>query len=148
MKYCKKEKLNLFAANAQAIKKDFAWQGPMVKRLAALLYALENKPIDCEAVRLSHELIKDSAGVFSTFRGNMSLCIAAMLSLRNNQDELLSNTMAVYDLLKDEKFWSSDFLVVAALQIALNTLNTSTKSLCLPVNARNPYNTSLNYAIP
>ena len=63
MKYAKQEKLSLFAENALAIKKGFMWQGGIIKRLAALLYALENKPMDCDAVRESHSLIKSG---FST----------------------------------------------------------------------------------
>jgi hypothetical protein len=120
MKYAKQEKLALFIANAQTIKKGFTWQGPLVKRLAALLYALDNKPMDCDAVRECHGLIKGSTGVFSTFRGNMSLCVAAMLSLRNNREELLGNTLSVYEMMKTAKFRASDYLVVAAYQIAAN----------------------------
>jgi len=121
MKYAKQERLMLFAANAQTIKKGFTWQGPLVKRLAALLYALDNKPVDCEAIQASHNLIKNSTGLFSTFKGNMSLCIAAMLSLREDREELFRNTLAVYESLKQAKFRASDYLVVAAYQIAANS---------------------------
>ena len=104
MKYAKQGKLALFAANAQEIKKGFIWKGSLIKRLAALLYALENKPMDCDAVRASHDLIKDNTGAFSMFRGNMSLCVAAMLSLRGDRDELFSNTLSVYGMMKKAKF--------------------------------------------
>ncbi|MDR0491862.1 MAG: DUF4003 domain-containing protein, partial [Oscillospiraceae bacterium] len=73
-------KLNLFVSNAQTIKKEFTWQHDLTRRLAALLYAQENNPVECEAIRQCHTMIKSSAGVFSAFRGNMSLCIAALLS--------------------------------------------------------------------
>ena len=36
-------KLALFAANAQTVKQEFTWQDAMIRRLAALLYAQENK---------------------------------------------------------------------------------------------------------
>ena len=114
------ERLALFAANAQTIKKGFIWQDAMTKRLAALLYALENKSIDCDAIRECHRLIKDNTGMFSMFRGNMSLCVAAMLSLQGNREELFRHTMSVYDMLKNVKFRSSDYLAVAAYQIATN----------------------------
>ena len=120
MKYAKQEKLALFAANAQAIKKEFTWQDAMTKRLAALLYALESKTVDCSAVRECHNLIKSNTGAFSAFRGNMSLCIAAMLSLCENREEQFSNTLFVYSLLKSEKLRASDYLAVAAYQIAAN----------------------------
>ena len=112
------ENLNLFVSNAQTIKKEFTWQNALTRRLAALLYAQTNKPVDCAAIRQCHTMIKGSAGVFSAFRGNMSLCIAALLSLSDNPGRLLGETIKVYDLLKRAKLRSSDFLAVAAYQIA------------------------------
>lgn len=118
MKYTGENKLELFANNAQIIKKEFTWQNALTKRLAALLYAQEGKTIDCEAIRQCHALIKQSTGAFSTFRGNMALSLAAMLSLSANPQEVLRETMKVYDLLKGVKLRASDFLVIAAYLIA------------------------------
>ncbi len=118
MKYTGQNKLELFADNVQIIKKEFAWQNTLTKRLAALLYAQEGKTVDCEAIRQCHALIKQNTGAFSTFRGNMALCVATMLSLSPNSQEVFSETLKVYDLLKDAKLHASDFLVVAAYQIA------------------------------
>ncbi|MDR3120036.1 MAG: DUF4003 domain-containing protein [Clostridiales bacterium] len=111
-------KLELFADNAQTVKKDFFWHMASAKRLAALLYAQEGKPIDCEAIQYCHALIKRNTGVFSTFRGNMAICMAALLSLSPNPQERLAETLKVYDLLKGAKFHAADYLVVAAYQIA------------------------------
>jgi len=113
-------KLALFAENAQAIKKEFRWHDTLIKKMAALLYALDNKSIDNDAIRNSHNMIKNSTGVFSTFRGNMALSIAAMLSLKNNREELFDESVTVYNMLKSAKFWASDYLVVAAYEIAVN----------------------------
>ena len=114
-------KLTLFSENAQTIKKDFVWQNTMTRRLAALLYALDGKSVDIEAIRNCHTMMKSETGVFSTFRGNMALCIAAMLSLKPNPQEAFSDTKAAYEMLKGAKFWSSDHLAIAAYQIAANT---------------------------
>lgn len=92
----------------------------MVNRLAALLYAVEDKVADDEAIRASYELIKESTGIFSQFRGASVISIAALLSLSDEKETLLANTFAVYDLMKEAKFRASDYLVVAAYQIAAN----------------------------
>jgi len=113
-------RLELFADNAQRIKKAFPWQNAMVNRLAALLYAVEDKVADDEAIRASYELIKESTGIFSQFRGTSVISIAALLSLSDEKETLLANTLAVYDLMKEAKFRASDYLVVAAYQIAAN----------------------------
>jgi hypothetical protein len=114
-------KLTLFAENVQVIAKDFIWDHIQTKRLAALLYALEDKVIDCDAIRKSHNLIKEKKGLFSMFGGNMSLFIAAMLSLDDGYQGRLDDVSQVYDLLKAEKFRASDYLVVAAYLIVANT---------------------------
>ncbi|OKP88170.1 hypothetical protein A3844_08740 [Paenibacillus helianthi] len=114
-------KLELFAENAQRVKKGFAWKNAQVNRLAALLYTAENKIADSDAIRASYELIKEHTGSFSTFRGTTAISIAALLSLSAEQERQLADTLAVYEMLKDVKFRASDYLVIAAYQIAVNT---------------------------
>ena len=110
--------LTLFAENARIIKKEFFFQNTSEKRLAALLYAQAGKTIDCEAIRQCHALIKESTGIFSYFRGDMALSLAALLSLSANPRAVFSQTLQAYHQLKEEKFYASDFLVIAAYQIA------------------------------
>jgi hypothetical protein len=111
-------RLRLFAANVQDIKGEFVWQSPMIKHLAALLYAIKDKAVDNEAIRQSYEMLKANTGLFSMFRGNSALNIASMLSLSSSGETLLREVLEVYDLLKATGFWASDYLVVAAYQIA------------------------------
>ena len=118
MTYQAQNKMTLFAENAQLIKKEFALQNSLTKRLAALLYAQAGKTIDCEAIRQCHTLIKQSTGIFSVFRGDMALCVAALLSLNPRPQEVFDEALKVYDLLKGVKLRASDFLAVAAYQIA------------------------------
>lgn len=121
MKEQYKNSLELFADNAQRIKKAFVWQNAMINRLAALLYTVENKIADDHAIRDSYELIKENTGLFSSFRGNSAISIAALLSLSTDKETQLANTLSVYDMMKNAKFRASDYLVVAAYQIAANT---------------------------
>ncbi len=114
-------RLELFAQNTQTIKKAFAWKSGQINRLAALLYTAANRTVDVDAIRGSSDLIKSTTGPFSTFRGNLSVCIAALLSLSDGKEALLADTLTVYDLLKGLKFRASDYLVVAAYQIAAHT---------------------------
>ena len=111
-------KFILFAENTQAVKKEFRWHDALTKRLAALLYAIENKPVDCKAIRESYNLIKNNVGIFSVFRGNMSLCIAAMLSLKDNRQKIFSDMLTIYDMMRKAKFRASDYTAVASYQIA------------------------------
>ena len=112
-------KLELFAKNVQIMKSEFVWQNVSIKRMSALLYALEGKTVDLEAIRQCHNLIKQNTGPFSTFRGSMALGLAAMLSLSGDPENSLSATLKVYKLLKDVKFRASYLLAVAAYRIAI-----------------------------
>lgn len=118
MNPCLKTKIELFADGMQSFKGNFIWKNISVKRLAALLYAARDKQIDLEALEESHQLIKKQTGAFSYFRGNSGMIIATLLALNGNRDKDLQNTLTVYDSLKKNKFWGSDYLVVAAYQIA------------------------------
>ena len=110
--------LSLFATNAQMINKEFIWQNKLTKRSAALLYAKENKPIDCEAIRQCHTITKQSTGILSAFRGDMTLFVAALLSLSPDPMRLFSETLTVYDMLREAKFYKSYYLAIAAYEIA------------------------------
>ena len=48
-------KLELFTENARIIKPEFTWQGASAKRLAAMVYALNDRKIDCTAIAGSHD---------------------------------------------------------------------------------------------
>ncbi|MDF2926551.1 MAG: hypothetical protein K0R57_5465 [Paenibacillaceae bacterium] len=114
-------RLELFVDNVQRIKTGFIWQTALLKRLAALFYAAEDKVIERDAIRESYDFIKKNTGLFSTFRGNSALSIATLLSLTDNRETRLSETFAVYDMMKDAGMRASDFLVFAAFQVASNT---------------------------
>ena len=62
--------------------------------------------------------MKQNTGIFSTFRGDMGLYIATLLSLTEDPQAVFRETLIVYDLLKAERFRASDFLIVAAFQVA------------------------------
>lgn len=114
-------RLQLLITNTQAIKKEFAWQNASISRLAAMLYAAQDREADPEAIRETHERIKGSTGSFSVFRGNLSVGIAAMLSLTDDPQTRLDDALDVYEQMKAHKFTASDHLAMAAYEIAQNT---------------------------
>lgn len=111
-----KERLALFVDNADVMKRSFKWHHAMVNRLAALLYAVEDKAVDSTAIKDCLERIKRNTGMFSSFRGNVGF--AAQLSLSSNSDTLLANVLDVLEHMRKSKFRPSPYLSVAAYQIA------------------------------
>ena len=114
------EKLKLLVDNHRTIKSDFIWQDGMAKRLAVLCYTMENKEINTAAIKECHKMIKSETSAFSNFRGNLAIYLSAALSLHPQPSHVLADTLHVYGLLK-EKFWSSDYLIAAAYEIAINS---------------------------
>ena len=111
-------KLALFVSNAQVIKREFKWQIAPSKRMTAFLCAQNGKMADCRKLRECYDLIRKNAGLFSRFRGNIGLYAAAVLSLSPDPQKLIKEALKVYDLMRDARFRTSDFLVVTALVIA------------------------------
>ena len=114
------EKLALFASNVGDIKGDFVMKEPSARRLAALIYSLEGKKIDTAAIKDAYSIIKSEVGIFSQFRGNLSIYLAAALSLSEQPKQLFEDTLVIYDQLKREGFWAGDYLAASAYEIALN----------------------------
>lgn len=121
MKEHTKSRIELFWMNTQKLKGKFVWQNILLKRLAALLYAAEDREVDDVAIRESHDLIKANTSSFSSFRGNSAMSLSTLLALHDNRDSQLGETIRVYDMMKAAKFRASDYLVIAAYQIAANT---------------------------
>ena len=109
-----RSRLDLFVDNVQAAKKGLVWKNTILRRLAALLFAASRRPIDLDAIKASERRIKESTGIFSTFRGNALLTVATLLALADDPDRLLSDTLEIYDLFKAASFSASDYLVIAA----------------------------------
>ena len=110
--------LMLLVDNTAALKQHFPWQQPMLRRYAALLYASAGREADIGAIDACMDLIKQETGAFSMFRGYVKLSMAAMLSLCDEPERVFSDTLQVYVQLKDVRFHASEYLVLAAYQIA------------------------------
>ncbi len=113
-------RLDLFAENAQAIRREFPWRDAMLSRLAAFLCAAQGKDAEPKAIRACHALIKEQTGLFSSFRGNSAMTVATLLSLGDDRAGLLGGALEVYRGMKEARFGASDYLVIAAFQIAAN----------------------------
>jgi len=113
-----RDKLTLFVENYQNIKGSFNMHYPVVKRLSALAYTLENKQMDVTNINEAHQLIKSDVGMFSNFRGTFVIYLATVLSLQEFPQQTFSDVQRIYSLLNNNGFWKNDYLVLSALEIA------------------------------
>lgn len=112
------EQFNLFAKNSKLLENKFFWEWDTMKRTCALLYALQNKTIDYEAIKQSYKMINSKTGFVSYLNGRLAVVIACKLSLSDSPKHQLANTIMVYNKMKKLQFSSSDYLVYAAYSIA------------------------------
>lgn len=113
-----KAQLELFAQNSKVIGKKFFLEWDTMKKIASLLYTLQNKTVDYDAINQYYKLISVTAGAVSYLNGRLAVVIACRLALAANPEQQLANTMLVYNKMKKMKFGSSDYLVYAAYSIA------------------------------
>jgi hypothetical protein len=123
MKQALSDRLTLFAGNVSAAQKGFKWHIESA-RMAALVYAIEDRVLDdaaIEKIKEARKMINADTGAFSIFRGNLNLGIATLLSLSDRPEALLADILTAYDRLREEKFSASDQLAMASYLIASNT---------------------------
>lgn len=113
-------KCDLFADNYKVLSKNFKWGYSINNKLGALLYALENRAVDIDAITRCRKIIKENTGVFSQFKDLTNFTVSVMLSLHADPEAFFKGALMVYNDMKKEGFHSSHYLVTAATFIAQN----------------------------
>lgn len=114
-------KCNLFANNYIELNKRYRWNNTINTRLGALLYTMENRVADAEAIDRCRKVIKENTGVFSQFKDTTNFMSSVMLALQPEPEVMFKSILNVYDAMKKEGFHSSPYLVLAAISIALQS---------------------------
>ncbi len=116
-----RNKCDLFAENYRITSKKYKWNYSTNNRLGALLYTMEGRTVDTEAVNRCKRIIKENAGLFSRFKDITYFSTAVLLSLKEEPERLFRTASDLYKSMKQEGFHSSAYLVLAALSIAMQT---------------------------
>ena len=114
-----RNKCDLFADNYIKLKNKFKWDYVINSRLGALLYSMENRTVDLDAIERCRKVIKDNTGIFSQFKDTMKLIISIILSFQTEPEAILKGAVSIYNDMKKEGFHSSPYLVLASVSIAL-----------------------------
>ena len=112
-------KCELFANNYMDLSKRYRWNYAVNNRLGALLYAMDNRRADVEAIDRCRKIIKENTGIFSQFKEETNFMSSVKLALHSEPEAMFKGALSVYNELKSEGFRSSPYLVLAAISIAL-----------------------------
>ena len=112
-----KQRTDLFVQNRDIIKSNFKWDNSMLFPLCASLYTERDLLVDVHKVKVAKNVVKNNTGLFSNFRGTVSLVYSTMLSLEEDPDKTMKNALKAYTSLKRE-FWNSQYLPLSAFVMA------------------------------
>lgn len=111
-------KIDTFADYTIQLSKAIKWDYKLSHMLCSMLYTNEERMLDPNRIREMKYYIKRSTSIFSSFKGQTILITATMLSLDENPERLFENTKIVYTKMKQQGFYSSEYLTIAAIQVA------------------------------
>lgn len=111
-------KIDLMVNNFHILDKAFIWDMGIAKHFGAMIAANRESEITSEQVKITKKLIEQETSMWSYFRGTNEFLLAVLLTGEAEPEVVLANALEVYERLKDRKFYSSAYLVLAAYSIA------------------------------
>lgn len=102
--------------NRDRVKSVFSWDGGLTHLACAGIYVDKGILVDIKELQISKDLIKNKAGIFSSFKSVARTPIAAMLAISGKPEKTLDDGLQVNELLKGA-FWNSAYLPIAAMII-------------------------------
>lgn len=117
MKESLQNTLEQYLINLDIIRKEFKWDNDLIYPVCANLFAQNGTEPDTERIKDCKRIVKQSVGIFSSFRGNMMLPLACMLAKSSDPDRKWDQALNSYTALK-QHFWGSEFLALAAVAMA------------------------------
>ncbi|MBQ6383298.1 MAG: DUF4003 family protein [Clostridia bacterium] len=102
-----------FVEARDIIKDTFRWESSYLPPVCANLFCAKDMLPEEEKLRACRELINRNTGIFSSFRGNIRIPLACMLSMEADPEEKFQQAQELYQALK-QHFYGSDYLALAA----------------------------------
>ncbi len=102
-----------FAESREVIKQTFKWDSSYLPPVCANLFVAKGAVPDADRLRACRDLINQNTGVFSSFRGNVRVPLACMLSMEDDPDAKFTKALDTYRQLR-EQFFASDYLALSA----------------------------------
>ena len=106
-----------FIANRDIIKQHFKMENSALYPVCANIFCARHIMADGEAVKRCRNIIKQKTGIFSSFRGSLTLPIACLLAAGSDPEEKMTRALEGYAILK-ERFFSSESLALSAFLLA------------------------------
>lgn len=113
MKDTLQARCNQFIEARDIIKNTFRWESSYLPPVCANLFCAKDMLPEEEKLRACRDLINRNTGIFSSFRGNIRIPLACMLSMEADPEAKFRQAQELYQALK-QHFYGSDYLALAA----------------------------------
>ena len=110
-------KVELFASNKNLIHKKFVWDFHLMSLLSGMIYTMDNREADIDAMKNSLKVLKKNTELFSPFRTGDRLFIVTKMALSSDPEKYIKDVVSVYGKIKEGRLFSDSFMVVAAANI-------------------------------
>ncbi|MCF0229198.1 MAG: DUF4003 family protein [Parasporobacterium sp.] len=104
----------LFIENKTKMEKMGGLEYASVYMVSSNLYTAKNLAVDTDRIKDCRKLLKEKTGVFSAFRGNVTMPLVCMLALDKDPENKMDRAAAIYKELREE-FPASESLALAAM---------------------------------
>ncbi len=106
-----------FLQNRDVIKRRFRMESSYLYPVCANIFCARGIPAEDDSLVRCRDLLKEKVGVFSNFRGNLTVPIISMLASGPNPEGRIDQAIENYAALKD-RFFGSQYLALAAFLLA------------------------------
>ncbi|MBR1758082.1 MAG: DUF4003 family protein [Lachnospiraceae bacterium] len=111
------EKCELLAFNRSLVKKGFFWEYDLMRTVAAAIYTDADQTADTNRIKECRKMLRKRQGIFSDFRSYTELLVSTKMSLKDDPERYLEDVLEVYTSLRSGKFFTSQYMAHAALNI-------------------------------
>ncbi len=110
-------KCDQLVANDRVIKKAGFLESTNLVKLGSLLYTFEGATPDVERIKACRKILKGKVGIFSNFRGTLGFIVPVKMSLADDPEAYIDDTMKIYEQLTEGKLFAGEMLAMTALAI-------------------------------
>lgn len=111
------EKCELFVENRNALERGFKFESGYMYPMCSSIYTTKGLKVDVECLKECLGILKAETGIFSNFRGHVKMALISMMAVSKEPEVFLSQVMEVYERMKKERTFGSEYLVIAAAAI-------------------------------
>ena len=104
-------KIDLLAANKNAISKKFSMEGNMMSIVSAFIFTGAGKEADVEKLKECRKVLKQHTGLLSSFRSTTELAVISRMALSEDPEKYFLDVKAAYDKISRGKFADNSFMI-------------------------------------